>query len=100
MQIKLGIACECDEDEYVKMSERSGQFIKFGIMGGGETIDSNYRGEISIMLYNSGKEIYEFMKGDRIGQMIIHKLGNQELEVVEELSDSQRGENAHYSSGK
>lgn len=100
LQIKLGLSCEVPNDEYIRMSERSGQAIKYGIKSIGNIIDAGYRGEISIILHNLGKETYYFLKGDRIGQMIIHKLGNQNLEVVQELSESQRGENAHYSSGK
>lgn len=98
-QIKLGFAIEIPEDEVCIMSERSGIAIKYGITSIGNVIDSNYRGECSLILYNGGDNIFDIRLGDRIGQMLIHKLGNQELEVVNELSDSDRGEKAHYSSG-
>jgi dUTP pyrophosphatase len=100
LQIKLGFVIEIAEDEVCIMSERSGMAIKKCITSIGNIIDSGYRGEVSIILYNGGNSIAEFGQGDKIGQMIIHKLGNQNIEVVKELSESQRGKNAHYSSGK
>lgn len=100
VQIKLGIAIEIAQDEVAIMSERSGMAIKKGVLSLGNVIDSGYRGEISVILHNAGQEDFEIIAGDKIGQILVHKLGDQTLEVVEELSASERGENAHYSSGK
>ena len=98
-QLKLGIAIEIAEDEVAIMSERSGMAIKSGITSIGNVIDSGYRGEISIILANITNHVFDIKKGDKIGQIIIHKLGNQTIEIVNELSDTERGNNAHYSSG-
>lgn len=100
LQIKLGIAIQINQDEVCEMQERSGMAIKYGIKSCGPVIDSGYRGEISITLKNGNRNTFEFYEGDKIGQMVIKKLGDQSLEVVDELDPSQRGENAHYSSGK
>lgn len=98
-QVKLGVAIELNSEEVCIMSERSGMAIKFGITSIGNVIDANYRGEISIILINLGTEDVYFNQGDRIGQMLIMQLGNQRLEEVEQLSETTRGNNAHYSSG-
>jgi len=100
LQIKLGICIEIEKDEVAIMSERSGMAIKHGITSIGNIIDSGYRGEISIILFNSNIFSYDIKKGDKIGQIIIQKLGNQELNIVDKLYNSDRGEKAHYSSGK
>lgn len=99
-QIKLGIAVEVAEDEVVLMQERSGMAIKHGVRSLGNVIDSNYRGEISIILHNGGDQQFNILAGDRIGQMLVLKLGSSEVRVVPELStNSERGTAAHYSSG-
>lgn len=99
-QVKLGFAIEIEKDEVCIMSERSGMAIKKNITSIGNIIDSGYRGEVSIILSNNSKYIQPFSKGEKIGQMIICKLGNRKIEVVDELSETERGNNAHYSSGK
>jgi len=100
LQVKLGFAIEIGKNEVCLMSERSGHAIRNGITTTGNVIDSCYRGECSIIIQNNGKEPVQFKQGDKIGQMLILKLGSQELEVVDELSITERGENAHGSSGR
>jgi len=99
-QFKLGIAIEIPLNTVAIMSERSGMAMKFGITSIGNIIDSNYRGEISIILINLGPRNFEIKAGDRIGQIILSQLVRTDSIEVEELSDSERGERAHYSSGK
>jgi dUTP pyrophosphatase len=99
-QVKLGIAIEIEENEVAMMCERSGQAIKYGIASIGQIIDSGYRGEISAILLNSGSENYYIHKGDKIAQIVVLKLGSREIKEVKELTEADRGDNAHYSSGK
>lgn len=98
-QIKLGFAIEIAENEVCIMSERSGMAINHGITSIGNVIDAGYRGEISIILLNSGHFDYYMNKGDKIGQMLILKLGNQDLTITNELSATERNLKAHFSSG-
>ena len=98
-QIKLGFAMQIYENEVCIMSERSGMAIKYGLTSIGNVIDSGYRGEVSIILFNSGPSGIEISKGDKIGQMLIMKLGDRNIREVEELEDSERGDKAHNSSG-
>ena len=98
-QIKLGFAIEINQDEVCIMSERSGMAIHTGITSIGNVIDSGYRGEVSIILLNAGPQDYYVNKGNKIGQMLILKLGNQDIEEVDELTETDRGLKAHSSSG-
>lgn len=100
-QFKLGVAIEVSPHEFILMSERSGMAINHGVHSIGNIVDSNYRGEISIILLNSGTEPFDVKKGDRIGQLIVIKLGeNNSYLNVGTLSKTTRGTDAHYSSGK
>ena len=63
------------------------------------TIDSDYRGEIKVILMNHGKEPFEVNFGDRIAQLIISKYEKAELIEIEELSDTQRGDGGYGSTG-
>ncbi len=98
-QFKLGFAMQVNEYEFVLMSERSGMAINHSITSIGNIIDSNYRGEVSIILHNLGKVPYEINKFDRIGQFMIMKLGEQFMNMGA-LDKSDRGTQAHTSSGK
>lgn len=72
---------------------RSGLALKHGItlLNSVGVIDPGYRGEMGVILMNHGKEDFQVNKGDRIAQLIIHKICQVEWEEVEELSDSRRG---------
>lgn len=100
LQVKLGICIEIAPDNVALMSERSGMAIKYGVTSIGNVIDPGYRGEISIILFNSGKEDFEIKQGDRIGQILLLKLEQSNPTESEVLNSSDRGESAHYSSGK
>ena len=81
---------------------RSGLAVKRGLDVFAGVIDSGYRGNIGVCLYNSGA-IYEIKKGDRIAQMIIHRIPSTRMLEVDELGsngcDDARGEGGFGSSG-
>jgi len=99
LRIPLGIAIEIPIDEVAIMSERSSQGKK-GITSVGNIIDADYRGEISIVLQNNSSEDISFEKGERIGQIIVCKLGNNDVLIVNELSETIRGDGGFGSTGK
>ncbi|RKD34487.1 dUTP diphosphatase [Thermohalobacter berrensis] len=72
---------------------RSGLAYKHGIglVNGIGTIDSDYRGEIKVILINFGDEEFTIKKGDRIAQLVFVKYEKVKLEEVEVLDDTQRG---------
>jgi len=80
---------------------RSGLALKNGIsmVNTPGTIDSDYRGEIGILLINLGQERVEFKKGDRIAQLVICPIAIAELAVVDILENSDRGEGGFGSTG-
>ena len=81
---------------------RSGLAAKFGITlpNSPGLIDSNYRGEIKIIMQNSGDKDFEIKVGDRIAQLVIMPVEQAEFEPVAELPRSNRGEGGFGSSGK
>jgi dUTP pyrophosphatase len=82
--------------------EKSGLSFKHGIITYGNVIDSGYRGEIHVGVFNLGKETYTFEPGHKVAQMIIHSY--EEMKFVEvkegELSVSDRGTRGFGSTGK
>jgi dUTP pyrophosphatase len=63
------------------------------------TIDSDYRGEISILLINHGSEPFVINRGDRIAQMVIAQVAQPRLVEVKNLSKTVRGEGGYGSTG-
>jgi dUTP pyrophosphatase len=78
---------------------RSGMAYKYGLDVFAGVIDSGYRGDIGVILYNSQYNSYEINKGDRIAQILIQKVEDFELVEVDDLEDSQRGKGGFGSSG-
>jgi dUTP pyrophosphatase len=79
---------------------RSGLAVKHGVDVFAGVIDSGYRGEVKVCLYNSDSEILEVREGDRIAQLLIQKVENYFIREVESLDDSERGDQGFGSSGK
>lgn len=80
---------------------RSGLALKQGIsmVNTPGTIDSDYRGEVGVILINHGKEIVTLEKGERIAQMVICPVEQVIIEVVESLDDTTRGTGGFGSTG-
>ena len=79
---------------------RSGMAYKHGIDVFAGVIDSSYRGDVWVILYNSQYSNYNIEKGDRIAQIIFQKIEDFDLHVVENLDDTSRGAGGFGSSGK
>ncbi len=97
--IKTGIIIEIPEGKVLHIWDRSGMGMK-GLKIHGGVIDSDYRGQINVIMHNSSNQPKEIKKGDRIAQGIIIDYYTPEFKVVEELSDSQRGQNWNSSTGR
>jgi len=98
-RIDLGIAFEIPEGFYGEIHERSSQGKK-GIQTLGNIIDSGYIGNVHVTLANLSDEDYEVNRGDRICQIIFKPIFTSELNRVEMLENSERGDNSHGSTGK
>jgi dUTP pyrophosphatase len=98
--IRTGICVEIPEGYYGRVAPRSGLAVKNGIDVYAGVVDSSYRGELSVVLFNSDKTTPHLIhEGDRIAQLIIEKHYNFEIEEVFELSETKRGVGGFGSSG-
>ena len=102
MLIPTGIAIAIPEDTEVQIRPRSGLAAKSSItvLNTPGTIDSDYRGELKIILFNHGKENFIINNNDRIAQMVLNPIIKMELEETSDLPDSIRGEGGFGSTGK
>ncbi|WP_104697742.1 MULTISPECIES: dUTP diphosphatase [unclassified Helicobacter] len=99
--IKTGLAFELEEGFELQIRPRSGLALKHKItvLNSPGTIDSDYRGEIMVILYNHSSDDFVIRKGDRIAQGVVAKYERAVFEICEELSDTKRGEGGFGSSG-
>ena len=97
--IKTGISMQIPDGYVGLIWPRSGLAYKHGIDVFAGVIDSTYRGDIGVILYNSQYSNYTIEKGDRIAQIIFQKIEDFDLHVVENLDDSTRGTGGFGSSG-
>ena len=100
--IPTGIAISLPEDLEAQIRPRSGLAIKHGItlLNSPGTIDSDYRGEIKVIIYNHGDENFVINNKDRIAQMILTPVIKMELQETSDLPESIRGEGGFGSTGK
>ena len=100
--IPTGLSIAIPEDTEVQIRPRSGLAAKssVSVLNTPGTIDSDYRGEIKIILFNHGKEEFTVNNNDRIAQMILMPVLKAEFEEVEELPKTIRGSVGFGSTGK
>jgi dUTP pyrophosphatase len=94
LEIPKGFECQ--------VRPRSGLALKHGItvLNSPGTIDSDYRGEVKVLLINHGKEKFIINFGERIAQLIFHKYEKADLIPAQKLSDTNRGDGGYGSTGK
>jgi dUTP pyrophosphatase len=100
MGIHTGVNIAIPLGYYGRIAPRSGLAFSRGIDVLGGVIDSDYRGELIVILKNSGWGDFIVSPGDRIAQLIIEKCYEAEFEVVSELPPTQRGEGGLGSTGR
>ena len=100
--IPTGISIAIPEDTEVQIRPRSGLAAKssMSVLNTPGTIDSDYRGEIKIILFNHGKKEFIINNNDRIAQMILMPIIKAEFEEIEDLPKSLRGSGGFGSTGK
>ena len=99
--IPTGLSVSIPEDLEIQIRPRSGLASKkkITVLNSPGTIDSDYRGEIKVLLINHGKSIFTVEKGVRIAQMVICPIIKARLEEVEDLESTKRGEGGFASTG-
>ncbi len=100
--IPTGIALQIPEGFEIQVRPRSGLALKTGLMivNSPGTIDSDYRGELKIILGNLGKNIEVIKHGDRIAQLVLAKVLQANFLISESLEDSKRGSGGFGSTGR
>lgn len=99
-EFDTGVHIELPHGWYGKIESKSGLNVKHGVVSLGGTIDEPYRGSIVVKLYNMSDEDYVVNAGDKVAQLVIMPYLAPELEVVDELSETDRADNGFGSSGK
>jgi dUTP pyrophosphatase len=99
--IPTGIAIAVPKGYECQVRSRSGLAAKHGVfaLNAPGTVDSDYRGEIRVILSNFGKSEYIINRGDRIAQIVINKVETAEWELTDELPETDRGEGGFGSTG-
>lgn len=99
--VPTGLVFEIPKGFEVQIRPRSGLAFKNGItcLNSPGTIDSDYRGEIKVLLINLGAEEFEITRGMRIAQMIVAPVTQANLNEVSKLGDTERGAGGFGSTG-
>ena len=100
--IPTGIAIAIPEDMEVQIRPRSGLAAKssISVLNTPGTIDSDYRGELKIILFNHGKDQFTVNDEDRVAQMVLMPILKVEIEETNELPETIRGSGGFGSTGK
>ena len=90
--IPTGISIQLPEGYEAQIRPRSGLALKHGItfVNTPGTVDSDYRGTISLIMANIGKEPYVIKRGSRVAQMVISEVIRAQVDVTDELNDTVR----------
>ena len=100
--VPTGLSVAFSEEYEIQIRPRSGLAAKnnISVLNTRGTIDSDYRGEIKIILFNHGNSEFVINNNDRVAQMILTPVKKMELEEVENLPDTLRGKSGFGSTGK
>ncbi|XP_063229280.1 deoxyuridine 5'-triphosphate nucleotidohydrolase [Bacillus rossius redtenbacheri] len=98
--VKTDIQIELPPGCYGRIAPRSGLAYHNHIDVGAGVIDEDYRGNVGVLLFNHSEQPFVVKRGDRIAQLICQRIFYPDLVEVEDLSDTERGENGFGSTGK
>jgi dUTP pyrophosphatase len=100
--VPTGLFIELPEGHEAQVRPRSGLAFKHGltVLNSPGTVDSDYRGEIKVLLVNLSDEPFAIVPGERIAQLVIARHETVEWRASEDLSDTQRGAGGYGSTGR
>lgn len=100
--IDLKVCTEIPIGYYGKMESKSGLMTKHGVVCAGGVIDAGFRGSVKVRMENHSDIDYHFSKGDKVVQMVVIPCLSDDIEAVDELTESigGRNENGWGSTGK
>lgn len=99
--VSTGMVLELPRGTECQVRPRSGLAIKEGVtvLNAPGTIDSDYRGEVMVMLINHGNESYTVERGSRIAQLVFARVSQASFSIVDEVSDTDRAAGGFGSTG-
>ena len=100
--VPTGLCMAIPEGFEVQVRPRSGLALKHGVTVANApgTVDSDYRGEVGVILVNLGAEAFAVEHGDRVAQLVVAPVVQAAFEVVEELDATERGSGGFGSTGR
>ena len=100
--IPTGLAFEIPRGFEIQVRPRSGLALRHGVTVANApgTVDSDYRGQVGVILINQGHELFDINHGDRIAQIVLASVTQIEWDEVEALGDTNRGEGGFGSTGR
>jgi dUTP pyrophosphatase len=100
--VSTGLSVAFPQEYEIQIRPRSGLAAKknISVLNTPGTIDSDYRGELKIILFNHSSENFIINKNDRVAQMVLAPIIKMELEEIDELPESIRGKGGFGSTGK
>ena len=100
--VPTGLSVAFSKEYEIQIRPRSGLAVKnnISVLNTPGTIDSDYRGEIKIILFNHGNGEFTINNNDRVAQMILTPIKKMDIEEVENLPDTLRGKGGFGSTGK
>ncbi|MEG1451321.1 dUTP diphosphatase [Brevundimonas sp.] len=100
--VPTGLKIALEQGFEAQVRPRSGLALKHGIttLNSPGTIDSDYRGELGVILINHGQQAFEIKRGERIAQMVIARHEQAVISVVSSLDETERGEGGFGSTGR
>ena len=99
--VSTGLFPEIPENFEIQVRSRSGLAAKNGdfVLNSPGTVDSDYRGEIKVILANMSDKVFEIKKGDRIAQFVVTPVRQADFEAVREISETERSSGGLGSTG-
>ncbi|TMW59987.1 hypothetical protein Poli38472_000029 [Pythium oligandrum] len=97
--VKTDLAIAVPHGCYARVAPRSGLALKKFIDTGAGVIDEDYRGNVGVVLFNHAEEDFVVSRGDRIAQLIIEKIEYADIDVVDEIDETERGAGGFGSTG-
>ena len=97
--VGTGITIVLPDGVYGRVDTRSGLAVKHCINVGAGVIDTDYTGEIKVVLFNHGEADFEIKKGDRIAQLVLERCETPQIEEISIVEDTERGSGGFGSTG-
>ena len=100
--VKTGLRLEIPTGYEIQVRPRSGLALKHGVtlLNSPGTIDSDYRGEVGVIMVNHGKDTFVYRRGDRIAQFVLSKVVPCKFDVCENISHTERGDGGFGHTGR